>query len=340
MRAIGYQHSLPATEPLALQDIDLPRPSASGRDLLVQVEAVSVNPVDAKIRKRAAPEAGQWKVLGFDAAGVVVETGPDVRLFRPGDRVFYAGANNRPGSNQQFHLVDERITGPMPASLGFAEAAALPLTAITAWESLFDRLEITRPVSGAAAAIVIIGAAGGVGSIAVQLARQLSDLTVIGTASRPESADWVRKMGAHHVIDHSRPMAAQLQALGLGAPAAPAYVLSTTQTDRHIADIVALIAPMGRLALIDDPEIFDIKLLKSKCLSLHWEMMFARPLFQTPDMQAQHDLLSKVSKLVDEGRLQSTLSEVGGTINAENLRRAHAQIETGTTRGKIVLAGF
>ena len=339
MRAIGYQKSLPATDPAALQDIDLPRPKATGRDLLVRVAAVSVNPVDTKIRKRAEPAPGDWKVLGFDAAGVVEEVGPEVTLFRPGDRVFYAGSNIRPGTNQEFHLVDERITGPMPTSLDFAAAAALPLTAITAWEALFDRLDVAREVAtgGTARSILIVGGAGGVGSIAVQLARQLTDLTVISTASRPETVDWVRRMGAHHVIDHSRPMAPQLAELGLPAPH---DVFSTTHTDHHIADIIALIAPMGRIAVIDDDVSFDPKLLKPKCLSLHWEMMFARAVFQTPDMQAQHELLARVAAMIDAGELTSTLAETFGPISAENLRRAHAQIESGTTRGKIVLSEF
>ncbi len=337
MRAIGYQKSLPVTDPAALVDIDLPRPTPSGRDLLVRVEAVSVNPVDTKVRKRAEPSAGEWKVLGFDAAGVVEEVGPDVTLFRPGDRVFYAGQVDRPGTNQQFHLVDERIVGPMPVSLDFPAAAALPLTAITAWEMLFDRLEVLRPVAGAARSILIVGGAGGVGSIAVQLARQRTDLTVISTASRPETADWVREMGAHHVLDHGRPMVPQLKELGLEAPS---FVFSITNTDDHIADIATLIAPQGRFGLIDDPTVFDVKVLKGKAVSLHWESMFTRPVFRTADMQAQHDLLAEVSRMVDAGTIRTTLTKVFGPIDAATLRRAHAQIESATTRGKIVLAGF
>ncbi|MFN7050592.1 MAG: zinc-binding alcohol dehydrogenase family protein, partial [Gemmobacter sp.] len=231
MKAIGYQTPGAITRPDALQDIDLPRPQASGHDLLVEVAAVSVNPVDTKVRRSATPEAGQWKVLGWDAVGRVVEMGDQVQGFALGDAVYYAGSIIRPGANSQFHLVDSRIAAQKPASLTDAEAAALPLTAITAWEMLFDRLDVRRPVPGAAPAVLVIGGAGGVGSIAIQLLRALTDLTVIATASRPETQDWVRELGAHHVIDHSQPLAPQVAALGIGAPG---FVFSTTQTDRHV----------------------------------------------------------------------------------------------------------
>ena len=337
MRAVGYHDSLPITDPAALVDIEAPDPTPVGRDLLVEVRAISVNPVDTKVRRRTRPAAGQAKVLGWDAAGVVVATGPEARLFKPGDAVFYAGAINRPGANSQLHLVDERIVGPKPESLDFPAAAALPLTAITAWEALFDRLDVRRPVPGAAKAVLIIGGGGGVGSIAIQLARALTDLTVIATASRPETRDWCLSLGAHHVVDHRTALAAQVAALSLGQPGC---VFSTTHTGEHLAEIVKLIAPQGRLALIDDPETLDVAALKPKSLSLHWEAMFARSLFQTADMEAQHELLKTVAGLVDAGRIRSTLTEVFGKIDAANLRRAHAQIESETTRGKIVLAGF
>jgi NADPH2:quinone reductase len=206
MRAVGYKTPLPITDPNSLQDIDLPRPTPLGRDLLVEIKAVSVNPVDTKVRRRSAPDGDGWKVLGWDAGGIVVETGPDATLFKPGDEVFYAGALTRPGSNAEFHLVDERIVGPRPKTLSWAESAALPLTAITAWETLFDRLDVKgRAVPGAAAAILIVGGAGGVGSMAIQLARKLTDLTVIATASRPETRAWATDLGAHHVVNHARP---------------------------------------------------------------------------------------------------------------------------------------
>jgi len=337
MRAVGYRTSLAIEHPESLVDIDLPEPVAAGRDLLVEVKAVSVNPVDTKIRMRAAPEAGSWKVLGWDAAGVVKAAGPDVAQFRVGDEVFYAGAMQRQGTNAQYHLVDERLVGRKPSTLDWAQAAALPLTAVTAWEALFDRLDVIKAVPGAASAILIIGGAGGVGSIATQLARQLTSLTVIASASRPETQDWVREHGAHHVVDHSRPLAAQVAALGLGAPA---FVFSTTNTDAHLAEIVELIAPQGRFAVIDDPAVLDINPFKRKSVSVHWEFMFTRSMFETPDIGAQGALLNEVSGLVDAGTLRTTLAEVLGPIDAATLKRAHALIESGKARGKVVLEGF
>lgn len=338
MRAVGFTMPQPITADKSLLDIELPKPEATGRDLLVQIKAISVNPVDTKVRNSAVVEAGDYRVLGYDAAGIVAAVGPDVTLFQPGDEVFYAGAINRQGTNAEYHLVDERIVGPKPKSLSFEQAAALPLTAITAYEAMLHRMKVQDPVPGAANAILIIGGAGGVGSIAIQLARQLTDLTVIATGSRPETQAWIRELGAHHVIDHSKPLAPQVEALGIGAPA---FVFSTTQTDQHIADILELIAPQGRFSLIDDPkEAMDLRPFKRKALSIHWEMMFARPVWQTADMIEQHKLLSHVAQLVDAGRIQTTLGETYGTINAENLKRAHAMIESGRAKGKIVLSGF
>jgi zinc-binding alcohol dehydrogenase family protein len=337
MKAVGYQASLPIHDPASLQDITLPRPNPAGCDLLVRIEAISVNPIDTKMRMRAAATPPDYKVLGWDAVGVVEAIGPDVRLFSPGESVFYAGALTRPGANCEFHLVDERIVGPKPRSLSAAEAAALPLTAITAWEALFDRLNVHHAVPGAAPALLIIGGAGGVGSIAIQLAKARTDLRVIATASRPETAEWVRSLGADFVVDHSKPLAQQVAALGIGQPG---FVFSTTQTDRHFDEIVELMAPQGRLCLIDDPELFDFRKLKRKSLSLHWELMFTRSLFGTPDMMRQHELLKELAELVDSGKIRSTLAEHYAVINAENLRRAHALIESGRARGKIVLAGF
>ena len=263
--------------------------------------------------------------------------GPDATLFRPGDPVFYAGALGRQGTNSELHLVDERIVGRKPATLSFAEAAALPLTAITAWETLFDRLDIRRPVPGASAAILIVGGAGGVGSIATQLVRQLTDLTVVATASRPETVAWSRDLGAHHVVDHAKPLAAEVEALGLGTPS---FVFSTTQTDRHLAELARLIAPQGRLALIDDPASFDLSQFKQKSASVHWEFMFTRSMFATADIEEQGRLLNEVARLVDAGTLRTTLSETFGQIDAANLRRAHALIESGRAKGKIVLDGW
>jgi NADPH:quinone reductase len=336
MRAVAYRKSLPIDAADALLDVELDRPKASGRDLLVAVKAVSVNPVDYKVRLRADP-GGEAKVLGFDASGVVEEASPEATLFRSGDEVFYAGSIARPGTNAEFHLVDERIVGRKPRKLSFAEAAALPLTAITAWELLFDRLGVAKGPGRDTRSALIIGGAGGVGSIAIQLARRLTGLTVIATASRPETAAWCRELGAHHVIDHRKPFAAQLQAIGVPAPD---LVLGLTGTEQHLAGIAEVIAPQGRFGLIDDPKAFDISLLKRKSVSVHWEFMFTRPVFQTPDMVEQHRLLDEVARLVDEGVLRTTLAEIIGPINAANLKRAHAVLESGRARGKLVLEGF
>ncbi|RFB78208.1 zinc-binding alcohol dehydrogenase family protein [Methylovirgula sp. 4M-Z18] len=338
MRAIGYKTPLPIEDDHSLVDIHLPDPVPSNRDLLVEVKAISVNPVDTKVRANVRPEEDAWKVLGWDAAGTVVKTGPHASLFKPGDEVFYAGSITRPGANAQLHLVDERIVGRKPRTLGWAEAAAMPLTAITAWEALFDRLDVKgRPVPGAAPAILIVGGAGGVGSIAVQLARKLTNLTVIATASRPETKAWVSDLGAHHVVDHSKPLAREIAALNIGDPT---FVFSTTNTSQHLAEIAELIAPQGRFALIDDPATLDINPFKRKSVSVHWEFMFTRTMFATADIEEQGRLLNHVSRLVDAGTIRTTLADNFGAINAANIRRAHALIESGRARGKIALEGF
>lgn len=337
MKAIAYRSSLPVDHPDALLDIELPAPVATGRDLLVEVKAISVNPVDTKIRRFVSPAEGQARVLGWDAAGIVRAVGPDVTLFKPGDEVWYAGDLNRPGTNSELHLVDERIVGYKPHKLDFAKAAALPLTAITAWELLFERLEASRDKSAHGKSLLVTGAAGGVGSILVQLARQLTGLTVIGTASRPDTAEWVKQLGAHHVIDHSKPLDEEIRRLGLPPVN---YVASLNQTDTHFSALAELIAPQGKLALIDDPDAIDVRKLKRKSVSLHWEFMFTRSMYGTSDMQQQHALLNDVAKLVDTGVLVTTVGERFGTINATNLKRAHALIESNRAKGKIVLEGF
>ncbi|WP_428029491.1 zinc-binding alcohol dehydrogenase family protein [Ancylobacter sp.] len=336
MKAIGYIQSLPITEERALFDFETAAPSPGPRDLLVRVKAVSVNPVDTKVRMRRAGTDAAPVILGWDAAGVVEAVGTEVTLFKVGDDVFYAGDLNRPGTNAELHLVDERIVGHKPASLSFAEAAALPLTSLTAWEGLFDRLQV--PMSGGeGSSVLIIGAAGGVGSLAVQFARQLTRLTVIGTASRAESRAWVETLGAHAVIDHSRPLSAELDSAGLGLVD---YTYTLTNTDTHWAEIVKGAKPQGRIAIIDDPASLDALPLKGKSLSLHWELMFTRSLFQTPDMIRQHEILDEVARLVDAGTVRTTLGANLGTITAANLRRAHAQLESGRSIGKIVLEGW
>jgi NADPH2:quinone reductase len=336
MRAVGYKHSRPIDQADSLIDLEIEKPTPQGRDLLVEVKAVSVNPVDTKVRKRADPKGGAPKILGYDAAGVVAGVGSDAKLFKPGDEVFYAGSILRQGTDAEYHLVDERIVGAKPKTLDFAAAAALPLTSITAWEMLFDRLAVPRD-GAEGRSLLIVGGAGGVGSIAIQLARHLTKLTIITTASRPETVAWCKELGAHHVIDHSKPMAAQLEAIGHRFVD---YVFGVNASDQHYDTIVEIIAPQGKLGMIDDPGMFDANKLKGKSASLHWESMFTRSSFQTADMEAQHRLLSEVAKLVDTGVIRTTLAETLGTINAANLKRAHALIESGRARGKLVLAGF
>ncbi len=337
MKAIGYRQSLPITEANSLIDVTLPDPVPAGHDLLIKVHAISVNPVDTKVRIGVAPPPGETKILGWDAAGIVLDVGHEVTLFKPGDEVWYAGSITRPGTNAELHLVDERIVGRKPASLDFARAAALPLTSITAWEMLFDRLGIARSPRNSGESLLIVGASGGVGSILTQLARQLTGVTVIGTASRPETQAWVHTLGAHHVIDHSKPLSAELKRIGIPQVT---HLISLTQTDKHFPEIVEVIAPQGKFGLIDDPKILDINPFKRKSISVHWELMFTRSLYDTADMIAQHHLLCEVAQLVDKGILKTTCAEHFGRINAENLKRAHAVIESGKAKGKIVLEGF
>ena len=336
MKAIGYIQPLPIDHAGSLLDIELPDPVASGRDLLVEVLAIAVNPVDTKVRKSAVPPEGQHKVLGWDAVGIVRAVGSEAKLFKPGDRVWYAGSITRAGANSQLHLVDERIVGHAPQTLSDAQAAALPLTGLTAWEMLFDRLEVA-PGKQSGDAILIIGASGGVGSIMTQLARRLTSLTVIGSASRTETQAWVRELGAHHVIDHGKPLSEELKRIGIPQVR---YVVSLTQTDAHFEQIVECLLPQGRFGLIDDPKALDVTALKRKSISLHWELMFTRAIFETPDMTAQHRILNELAALVYTGLIRTTLGEHFGVINAANLQRAHALLESGKARGKIVLEGW
>jgi zinc-binding alcohol dehydrogenase family protein len=338
MKIVSFHKSLPISDPDSLLDLTAETPKPAPRDLLVEIRAISVNPVDAKIRSGGGPGRpdGQLQILGWDAAGVVTAVGSNVKLFKPGDEVYYAGAVDRPGSYAQFQCVDERLVGGKPASLGFAEAAALPLTTITAWESLFDRMKILKDFS--AGSILIIGGAGGVGSIATQLARQLTNLTVIATASRPETQAWCREMGAHHVIDHRQPLAAQVKAV---VPGGVNYVLALTKTEDHFDEIIAAMAPQSAMALIENvARPVDINKLKPKCISLHWEFMFARARFETADMGEQGRLLNEVARLADAGQIRTTMRQNLGTINTANLKRAHALIESSATIGKIALEGF
>src|ERR1019366_6136582 len=337
MKAVGYIQSLPPSDPKSLFDFELPVPERKNRDLLVAVRAVSVNPIDTKVRMRQQGSEAQPKILGFDCAGVVEDVGPEVTLFKSGDEVFYAGSILRPGTNSEFHLVDERLAGPKPRSLSFAEAAALPLTSITAWELLFDRLRIPFGKPQQAGSLLVIGASGGVGSILVQLASRLTGVTVLASASRPESQQWVLKAGAHHAVDHSKKLSEEVRKLGIQHVE---FIIGLNQSGQHFDEIVELIAPQGAFALIDDPTSIDVTKLKAKSASLHWESMFPRSTFQTADMIEQHRILRQISTLVDEGLIRTTLGSTAGRIDAQNLRAAHAAIESHKSIGKIVLEGF
>ncbi len=339
MKAIGYALPSPIEAPESLLDIEVPDPELGPRDLLVEVHAVSVNPVDAKVRTSARPpEGAEYKILGYDAAGTVLKRGRDCSLFKPGDEVWYAGSIARQGSNSELHAVDERIVALKPKSLSFADAAALPLTAITAWELLFDRLGVdtakgVQPANRKGV-LLVVGGAGGVGSILLQLASKLTGLTVVATASRPQTVTWCQGMGAHFVIDHHRPMRPQLEELNL--PYAE-YIASLTGTAQHFAELADIVAPQGKIAVIDGPPTLDVVPLKRKSASLHWEYMFARPVYDTPDILRQHDLLTEVARLVDLGTLRTTATQNFSPLTAANLRRAHQLVETGTAIGKVVL---
>jgi len=335
MRAIGYTERCPISAESAVVEFETDRPKPGPKDLLVEVRGISVNPVDVKVRANRQPPAGEPLILGFDAAGIVAEVGGATTRFNPGDEVFYAGDITRPGTNAEFHVVDERIVGRKPSTLGFAEAAAMPLTSITAWEILFDSLNIVEG-EGEGESLLIVGGAGGVGSILIQLAKKLTGLTVIATASRPDTREWVKKMGADHVINHRNPLNGEMRDLGIQ----PRYVASLNHTDVHFGAIVELIKPRGHIALIDDPQSLDISAIKFKALSFSWEFMFARSMFKTEDMDAQHELLNRVADFLDEGTLNPTVNRHLGEISVASLRGALELQESGAAIGKTVLDGF
>lgn len=335
MKAIGYQKSLPIENELSLQDIELETPAAHGHDILVEVKAVSVNPVDFKIRQAMPAADGEYKVIGWDATGVVKSVGENVSLFKPGDKVWYAGDITRSGSNAQFQLVDERIVGHMPSSLSYGEAAALPLTSITAWELLFDRLNVAK--NDDSKSILVIGAAGGVGSIMVQLLKQRTKLNIIASASRPETISWLEDLGADTIVNHRNPLSEEFAAKNLSEVD---YVVSLNNTEQHLPEIEKVVKPQGQFALIDDPETLNIVPFKNKSVSVHWELMFTRSLFKTDDMQEQHVILNNVATMIDLGQIKTTVGEHLGKINAANLRKAHQHLETQTAKGKVVLEGF
>ena len=338
MKAIALTRYLPISDPQSLQDVELRKPVATGHDVLVRIEAVSVNPVDTKIRSPKPQVEAQPKVLGYDAAGVVEAVGPAVTLFQPGDEVYYAGDVTRSGTNAQFHLVDERVVGRKPTTLDFAQAAALPLTAITAWELLFERMPFAIDMENNRCSLLVIAGAGGVGSIAIQLAKH-AGFKVIATASRKETIDWCKSMGADAVIDHRKPLAPQLAALG---HAQVDVILNFSDPAPYWEAMGELLAPQGHVGLIVEPS-SQLNLgdpYKAKCIGIHWEMMFARARFNTPDMIEQHRLLNRVSSMIDAGDLRTTHTETIGVIDAANLRETHRRLESGTTIGKLVLAGW
>lgn len=336
MKAVGFTHYLPIENESAFLDLNVEKPLPEGRDILVNVKAVAVNPVDTKVRAPKDKVEETPRIIGYDASGVVEAVGPDVTLFKPGDEVYYAGDINRSGTNAEFHLVDERIVGRKPASLSHAEAAALPLTTITAYEAFFDRLRIDRDGADAGQSLLIIGAGGGVGSIGIQLAKQ-AGLTVIATASRSETSDWVKSLGADHVVNHREDMVAQVQAIGLK------HVdhIAIFNDMRHWNTAVELIRPQGGIVSIDDTDLpMPMGGMKTKAASFHWEFMFARSMHQTPDMIEQHHILSYVAGQIDAGNIKTTVSEVLSPINAANMREAHRLVETGQAKGKLVVEGF
>ena len=336
MKAVALTKYLPITNPESFLDVQLPTPTPTGRDVLVAVYAVAVNPVDTKVRAPKDKVEATPRVIGWDASGVVEAVGPEVTLFKVGDPVYYAGDLTRSGSYAQYQLVDERIVGHKPASLSHAEAAAMPLTTITAYEAFFDRLKIDRDGANAGESILIIGASGGVGSIGIQLAKR-AGLKVIATASRAETIAWVKELGADYVVNHREPLIEQVRAVGFK------HVdhIAIFNDMRHWEAAVELIRPQGGIVSIDDTHLpMPMAGMKTKAASLHWEFMFARSMHQTPDMIEQHHLLSFVANEIDAGRMRTTVSEVLRPINAANMRQAHAMVESGKARGKIVLEGF
>lgn len=331
MRAIGFTENRPVDDPNALVERAVPRPDIGPHDLLVEVRAVSVNPVDVK--QRAHANAHGFRILGYDAAGIVVATGAAVTLFEKGAHVYYAGALDRPGSNSQLHAVDERIVGRKPASLDWADAAALPLTTLTAYEALVHKLHLTASSTGT---LLIVGAAGGVGSIMIQLAKVLAPgVRVIGTASRPQTSAWVTSLGADAVVDHHGDLAANV--LGVAPEGVDWIFTAASAAPGALESYIRVAKPFGQIVAIDDPRHLDVVSLKSKALSWHWEFMFARSMHHAADMIEQHRILDHVAELVDEGRVRSTATERLSPLDPAHLLAAHRIVESGRSIGKVVV---
>ena len=337
MKAVGLKQYLPIENDNCLLDVEIPKPTAKGKDLLVEVKAISVNPVDYKVRAPQDKVESEPKILGWDAAGVVVEVGDEVTEFQPGDEVYYAGDITRPGSNSEFQSIDERIVGRKPQNLNFARAAAFPLTSITAWEALFERLNIDRHGADANKSILIVNGAGGVGSIAIQLAK-LAKLEVIATASRDETTAWCQKMGADEVVNHRNDLAEEIEKIGYKNVD---YILCLSHTDGHWQAMTKAIAPQGKICcIVDNEHPLAMDTLKSKSAGLVWEFMFTRSMYQTEDMAEQGKLLNELSQLIEDGVIVSTCNDVVKPIDAKNLRNVHQRLEQGRTIGKIVLADW
>jgi NADPH:quinone reductase len=335
MKAVGLYEYLPIDDPKSLQNVKVKKPKAKGKDILVEVKAVSVNPVDTKIRAPKKGKEEEAKILGWDAAGVVKDTGDDVEMFQPGDEVYYAGAVNRQGSNSEFHLVDERIAAKKPENLDFSDAAAMPLTTITAWEALFHRMDISRnPEDNEGKKILMVGAAGGVGSIAVQLAKH-AGLTVIGTVSREETAEWAKKNGADYFINHYKDFPDQLQEHGIQEVD---YIFCMNSTETHWENMSEVIAPQGKIcSIVESKEELNMNLIKNKSAAFLWEFMFTRPIYQTEDMIEQHRLLKETARLIEEGDIQTTATKKMQGLTAETFREAHQIVEEGKMIGKLVI---
>ncbi|MGW0160865.1 zinc-binding alcohol dehydrogenase family protein [Mycobacterium sp. NPDC003323] len=327
MKAVGSFEGLSIDDRDALQDLVIDVPELRPHDVLVRVEAVSVNPVDIK-RRRALTHSHVPTILGHDAAGVVEAVGPEVTTLSVGDEVWYAGDVSRPGTNSDLHAVDERIVSRKPATLSFAEAAALPLTTITAWETLFERFALTPESTGD---LLVLGAAGGVGSVMIQLAKRLSGVRVIGTASRDDSREWAAKMGADLVIDHHD---LRSQALHV-APAGIDYLFSPHSAG-NVEIYADIVRPFGHITAIDEPEGLELVPLKAKSIAWHWELMFTRSLYGH-DMIAQQNLLAATADLVDRGEVSTTVTKVVTGFDAEGIREAHRAVETGRMIGKVVV---
>ncbi len=338
MKAVGLFKYLPIDLPDSLVDVEIDKPSPQSHELLVKVCAVAVNPVDTKMRSPQDKVEVSPRILGWDVAGIVEAVGPDTNLFKVGDEVFYAGSFTQPGCNSEFHIVDERIVGTKPKSLDFAEAAAMPLTSITAWEALFDRLGVDSNGADAGKNLLIIGGAGGVGSIATQFAKQLAKLTVTVTASRPESKVWVNDLGADHIINHYLDIPEQVQNLGISGYD---YILCFNETDEHWQSMATVVAPQGKIcSIVETAGDVDLGALKSKSATFSWEFMFTRSMYETDDMIEQHHILNRIADLVDVGTIKATTHKILEPINAMNLKTAHEIIEGRHSIGKIVVKGW